>query len=402
MAAVSGIADAATKTATSTQKAALDRTLRWIRLLACEIGPRRPTGDAERAAAHRICEELHETGVPARIEPFRGYASFLGPYAAILGAAAAPALLPRRLRALRTALATAAATGVATEGGLVHTPLSRALSRRPSQNVVATIEPQGAADQTLCLVGHLDTSRSGLMFHPRLVRYLNRWISVQSAAVLAQAGEPLLARSRGGRIVLAAARALAAAGLALLVERETRGEDVPGASDNASGSAIAMQLAAECVATPPQRTRIVLLLAGCEEAGLLGMQAFLRSHDTSGWLFLNFDSLGGPATLRFLRREGVIRKWDADPGLIGVAEQLRRRCSDLRIEPTDRPAGLTYDTTAVLARGGRALTLSAQDDVIPNLHWPTDIYENIDHDVIARALETGRELISAVDRGEAD
>ena len=65
-------------------------------------------------------------------------------------------------------------------------------------------------------------------------------------------------------------------------------------------------------------------MTGCEESGLLGVQSFLRSRDTSSWLFLNFDNVGGPATLRYLRREGVFRMWDADPGLVSVAASARR------------------------------------------------------------------------------
>ncbi len=388
--------------ATATRDIAPERTLGRIRVLCEEIGPRRPTGEAERRAAERMHDELRAGGIAAELEPFEGYASFIEPYAAILGAALAPALLPRRRWAARSTLALAAAAGLASEGSLRWTPLSDRLSRRPSQNVVAEIAPRGEARRTLCLVCHLDTSRSGMVFHPALAPYLTRVISLQSLAVLAQGAEPLLARSHPGRGVLAAARAIIAVGLVLLVERELRGEDVPGASDNASGAAIAVELALACAAEPPESTRVVLLMTGCEEAGLLGSQAFVRGRDTSGWLFLNFDSLGGPATLRYLRREGVIDKWDADPGLIAAAAAIAERCPDLDLEPTDDPAGLTYDTSVVLARGGRALTLSAQDETIPNLHLPSDTYENLDPHVIGRALKTGRELIAAVDRGEAD
>jgi len=195
---------------------------------------------------------------------------------------------------------------------------------------------------------------------------------------------------------------LLAGGLGLLVERELRGEDVPGANDNASGAAVATQLAAESAGERPESTRVVLLMTGCEESGVLGAQAFLRERDTSSWLFLNFDSVGGPATLRFLRREGIFLKWDADARLIEVAERLRLRRPELALEPTDRPAGLTYDTSPVLARGGRALSFSAQEDTIPNLHLASDTYENVDPDVISRVLEAGREMILAIDRGEAD
>jgi hypothetical protein len=380
----------------------VDRVLERIRLLSEEIGPRRPTSEAEHRAAELMRDELRRAGVAAELEPFRGYSSFFAPYAVILGAALAPALLPRRRRGMRGALAAAAAGLLVTEGGLVHTPLSALLSRRPSHNVVATIEPAGVPARTLCVICHLDTSRSGLMFQPGVVEHLNRIICAQSTAVLVQGADALFARRRLGRAVLAAARAIVAAGLGLLVERELRGVDIPGASDNASGAAVAAELAVECAARSPASTRIVLLMTGCEEAGLLGTQAFLAGRDTTGWLFLNFDNLGGPATLRFLRREGVLAKWDADARLVTAAERLRLRRPELGLEPTDTPAGLTYDSSPVLARGGRAITFSAQDETIPNLHLPSDTLENVDPDVLGRALEAGREMIAAIDRGEVD
>ena len=241
------------------------------------------------------------------------------------------------------------------------------------------------------------------MFDPRVVRLLGPWIAAQSVATVAQGlGEPLLGGSAAGRRALLATRALLLAGLALLLEREIRGEEVPGANDNASGCAVAAVLAGEAAAAPLERTRLVLLMSGCEESGTLGSQAFLRSRDTSGWLFLNFDNVGGDGTVRFLRREGVLAKWSADPGLIAAAQAVADRRPELRMAPEDSPAGLTYDSSPVHASGGRALTLSVQDGYIPNLHWPTDTYENIDRDGVARTLEAGREMLAEIDAGGAD
>lgn len=381
---------------------AAERVLGRIELLADDVGPRRPTSAAERIAAQLMRAELGREGVPAAVEAFAGYSSFGLPFGAILGASMGAALLPRPMRASRAILGAGAAAALITEGELRRTPLSTLLSRGRSQNVVATIEPRSPARRTLCVMCHLDSSRSGLMFHPSFVRHLGRWITLQSLAVLIRAAAPLLERLRAGRALLAASAGVTAAGLALLAEREWRGEDVPGASDNASGSAVAAELAIEVAASPLESTRLVLLMTGCEESGLLGAQSFLRTHDTSGWTFLNFDNVGGPATLRYLRREGVFRMWDADPGLAAAAASVAARRPELGLESTDSPAGLTYDATAVLARGGRALTLSAQDDTIPNLHRPTDVPANIDGELIGWVLETGRELIAAVDRGEAD
>lgn len=374
-----------------------------IELLAVEVGARRPTSRGERLSAELMRDELARDGLEASVEAFPGYSSFAWPFGLILAAGIAPSLLPSGLRRARSALALAAGAALATEGSLRHTPLSDALSRYPSTNLVANVEPRAEVQRTLCLMGHLDTSRSGLMFDPRFVRYLDGWIRAQSVAGLAQAaGEPLLGGSRRGRVALVAVRAVLAAGLALLAERELRGEDVPGANDNASGSAVAAVLASEVAREPLGNTRLVLLLTGCEEAGTLGAQAFLGAHETADWLFLNFDNVGGDGSVRFLRREGVLAKWRADPGLIAAAQQVADARPELRMAPEDSPAGLTYDSSPVLAAGGRALTISVQDGSLPNLHWPTDTYENVDEDGVRRTLEAGRELVRAIDAGAAD
>lgn len=112
----------------------------------------------------------------ARIEPFEGFATFAQPLGALTAATLLPALIPRRHRAVRSAIAAAATGALALEGGLVHTPVSDALARRPSQNVVAEIEPNGREERTLCLICHLDTSRGGLLFHPAFVRHLTNWL----------------------------------------------------------------------------------------------------------------------------------------------------------------------------------------------------------------------------------
>ncbi len=245
-------------------------------------------------------------------------------------------------------------------------------------------------------MAHIDSSRSGLIFDPRVVGLMGRWITLNSVLVLAGAlGEPLLGGSPRGRELLAAARAALGGSLALLLERELGGEDVPGANDNASGCAVALSLGARIAAAPLDSTRLVVLITGCEEAGTLGASAFLSAHDTRDWLFLNVDNVGGSGTLRYLTREGVISKWDADAPMAAVAAAVAERDPDLRMAPEPNPAGLTYDASQVLAHGGRALTLSIQDGAIENLHWPTDTVENVDPDGVARTLAAAAEMVAA-------
>ncbi len=373
-----------------------------VRELAEAIGPRRPTGPGERAAAAALVERLAAAGIAAGSEEFRGYPTFAEPFAIILGLAVVPSLLPRRRRLLRPALAGLAAAGLVTEGSLLRAPLSKLLARRPSRNVVATIEPERDVRRTLCLVAHMDTSRSGLIFDPRLVRWMPTWIAASGVLVLAQALlEPISGR-RAVRRTVVAVRAALLGSLGLLAEREIRGVDVAGANDNASGCGVVAALAARLAERPLQSTRVEILITGCEESGTLGARAFRDSHETAGWMFLNFDNVGGPGSVRFLRREGVIDKWDADPGMIAAAERLAASRPDLRMAGEDAPAGLTYDSSPILAAGGRALTISVQDGFIPDLHQPTDVVANVDRDGIRRTLEAGVELVEAIDRGDAD
>jgi hypothetical protein len=383
----------------ASREEALERALSTIDDLATGIGPRRPTSSAEREAAELVARSLRDRDLTAALEPFRGYSTFAAPF----GVIACLALLRPRNAALLALCRAAAAAALVSEGALQTAPLSRLLARRPSQNVVATIEPRGQARRTLALVCHLDSSRSGLLFHPGTGHLLTPWITAQTAAVLALAAEPVARRWRPGRLAIGVARAIVGAGLALLAERELRGQDVPGANDNAAGVAVAVELAAEVAAAPLESTRLVFLATGCEESGVLGSQAFLDTHDTTGWLFLNLDSVGGAGTLRYLEREGLARTWPADPALVAVARRIAAEHADLGLEPADRPIGLTYDATPVLARGGRALTFVAGDDGrIPNYHHPSDIPANIDPSTVARTLAAARSMIEAVDAGEVD
>ena len=381
----------------------LARIAAWTEGLAGSIGPRQPCSSAERAAAEWLRRELADAGLRARLEPFPAHRTFATSFAAApltaLAAAGAEAIGLARTSAV---LGGAALLLAAAEDDLRLRPLTRLLARRSSQNLVAAVDPRGESRRTLCLVSHIDSSRSGLLFHPAVAARIRPLLALTAAALGLQALGQVLRRRRAGRVAVAAARVWLAAGLALLAERELRGEDVPGANDNASGAALTAALAAEVAAAPLESTRLVLLVSGAEEAGTLGADAFLRSHDTSGWLFLNFDGVGARATLRYLPREGLLRTFAADPGLLRAARIVADARPDLRLEPADRLVGLTYDATQVMATGGRALTVSAQDDAIPNYHQPTDDPANVSSEVLGRAAEVGRELIRAIDRGDAD
>jgi putative aminopeptidase FrvX len=223
---------------------------------------------------------------------------------------------------------------------------------------------------------------------------------VPAASALALAAGPVLRRVPGARVIHGAGLAGIVFALAMLLERELRGEDVPGASDNASGTAVALQLAAECAAARLAHTEVDVLITGCEESGLLGAQAYARRHTlrAAETTFLNFDTVGGDVPLTYILREGtgVITR-PAPPALIGMLEEIAERRPELGLEPAQTTPGLPTDATPMRSRGWDAVTLLAQGETIPNYHWPTDTYENIAPHTLQNALETGRELLRALD-----
>ncbi|MGI8633612.1 MAG: M28 family metallopeptidase [Solirubrobacterales bacterium] len=386
--------------------------------LAEGIGPRRPTSSAEARAAHAVARRLRTRGIQVSLEPIAGTSTFAAPLGLMVvgGLALSGSRGPRNARTgprgsrraaarrlwARRLLGSGLALAASAEARLVRTPVSDLCSRKPSQNLVARVPARGRGRRTVCLVGHLDSSRSGLLFHPRISGRLEAWFRLQGAALGVCALSPWLPPTRATRAVVLAAQAVLAAGIVLLAERELCGADVPGANDNASGSAVATQLVAEVHARPLEGSNVVLLLTGCEEAGLMGVQQFLRSRDTRGWVFVNFDGVGAPGTLRYLAREGFGPSWQADRLLAGALEAIARQRPELGLRAQPRNAGLTYDATPILARGGRAVTLSVQNGTIPNYHRPTDTMANLDPAALDRALTVGRHMLAAIERGEVD
>jgi hypothetical protein len=375
--------------------------LELTRLLSHELGPRRPCSENEARAAAAIVSWLQHRGVDAQLERFDGFATFAAPYGLMLGTALAGGVLQRGRRLLGAAVSWSALVALALEGDLRRTPVSDLLSRQPSANVVASIPARLEERRRVCLCAHMDTTRSGLMFHPALIRRLPLLLRIPGTSAGLLGVTPFMRDSKHRQL-----RRLAVAGmtlsLALIAEREIRGKDVAGANDNASGTGVAAQLIAETAAEPLERTTVDLLVTGCEEAGVLGAQAYLREHPERArrTVFVNFDTVGGDAPLTYVLREGtagaIMRP--ASRRLVAAVERLGRRRPELSLRPAKATAGLPTDVAPVLARGLEGITLLAQADRIPNYHWPTDVWENVAPETVARAVEVGRELLAEIDR----
>ncbi len=142
-------------------------------------------------------------------------------------------------------------------------------------------------------------------------------------------------------------------------------------------------------------------MTSCEESGLLGAQAYARAHgqDAAGTTFVNFDTVGGDVPLTYILHEGgPARFWPASPRLVELAEAIARRRPELGLAPGADDAGAPD-------RRHRIPRARLGGDHVPRpgsmgsrtTTWPTDTYENIAPEAVARALETGRELLRELD-----
>lgn len=384
-------------------RAEIEAGLGAIRHLSVGIGPRPPCSEAESRAAGYVATELRRMGLEPRTETFRSGRSFGPAQLLIFGLALAGSLL-QRVRGLRTVGHGLAALGVYTairEGRFSSHGPAWLLRNRESRNVFTTIPPRREASRTVCLVSHLDSSRSGLIFHPRVTPHLGTLVGAAGGAALLQPVAGPLERLRVLRPVVQVSRLLVALAVGLITERELRGEDVPAANDNASGVGACLALAHSLTRAPLDDTRVVILTTGSEESGPLGIRDFLSRHDTDGWIFINFDGVGADAPLRVLAREGGgLTPAEADPELLALAAAVGAADPDLGAPPLDYGSGLPYDSTPVLVADGRAISVVNQGEgAIPDYHWPSDRMDRISPEAFGRAVRFGRALLDRIDRG---
>jgi len=374
---------------------------------------RSSTTAAEKKAADYLAEELKKLGLAVTVEPFTAATTFSWIYF-ILYAGFAAAILVHYISPLFGFVIAVLWTVLFVAEQLTWwSPLSYLVPRGPSQNVLGRIEPE-TGENLLILVAHYDTSKTALAFAPGTVKYLRPLFLVSVAMIvttllcLAADYFALLNHQTWTALdlFLLAPLLYFLYGAGLMVEREVRGQPVQGAADNASGVAVAVELASRIKeAVGLSGWKVWLLLTGCEEVGMAGMSAFLKTHgrelDQTKTVFLNFDNLGD-GRITYVTGEGMLKLFPADPALVRLAEEIAKE------EPFEDVQGrafnaLSLDTLVPRARGFRVLSLmSLNENGVPwPWHWHDDVLTNVDREDLDRAAEFAWTLIQRLAQRES-
>lgn len=378
---------------------------------------RRTAGtDGERRGARWLADQLTAGGREVVIEPFWcrpqwalahawHVALALGGSLVTVASAHAGAVM---LLAALVCIAADALTGVS--------PGRRLTPERASQNVVAV--RRAAADDAkpvrLIVTANYDAGRTGVVYRERFRRIttaLRRatgglspgWLAWLSIVILSLLGLAIV-RIEGhhsasvGAIQLVPTIVLVLA-FAALLELATS-DPGPAAGDNATGVAVAVELARALDAAPAGHLEVELVLAGAGDGTGIGMRRYLRAR-RSELKASNTVVLGVAAC-----SQGTPRWWTSDGTLLTLryARELRALCARIAQREPGIGAAATAgrDTSPGLpARMARlpAITIGCLDEhgLVPRSHQRDDTAEAIDSAAIDAAVQFALMLVDEID-----
>ncbi|MFW9804915.1 MAG: M28 family metallopeptidase [Candidatus Thorarchaeota archaeon] len=386
----------------------LDSIKNHVHHLSVEIGPRGSATPQEKRAAAYAEEVYKSLGLTPITEEFRSAKSAWHPFALSTFLVLASELIflyGDFLGAIVASLITGLMLiSLVQELSFKANPLRWILPKGQSQNVSAVIEPYSEVKQSIVLVGHLDTHRTPISHRSlRWFSIFNRLTTLTFVSAILMLILFLIQIFFIFEIVVYITIILSIPVL-LLFPMAFTADFTPystGANDNASGAAMTMGLAEKATSEPLQNSRVWAVNVGCEEVGAYGSAAWLESHldEIGDAVYLNLDNIGGSeAGPCYLTRETMIFPFVYDTELIALADRLAEENPELRAYSREQKAAYTDGALGIKA-GLSCLTFVGYtpEGVIPHWHQQSDVFENIDWDVMERTFNFVWLLMKAID-----
>jgi len=386
----------------------IDSIKEHVNHLSVEIGPRGSTTLGEKKAAEYAEKVYKELGLSPLVEPFRSAKSAWLPFALAAGLVLFGLVL--YLLGGFYGLLLALVISILSLASLVLELMFKSnlfrwvLPKGDSQNVSVRVAPEGPKKETIILIGHLDTHRMPIVYKSQQwVKFFRTLTTVTFFSVILLlllyiidlffdwVFFPLLSLLISIPIII----------LFLIGITADRTEYTPGANDNATGTAIVMGLVERTLKSPLQNTVLWAINSGCEEVGAYGAEAWLKQHiqEVEGAVFLTIDNVGGKETSPcFLTKEALIFPYESDPQLLELAELIAAENPELGAHSHEMKAAYTEGAIGNKA-GLRCLTFVnyTPDGVIPDWHQPSDVFENVDWEVVQRTEEFVWRIIHHID-----
>jgi hypothetical protein len=375
--------------------------------------------DSERRAARWLATELSAAGGEVIVEPFWSRPNWALANAWNVALAIAGSLVSVASPIAGGAMLLAALAFVLSDAVVGVSPGRRLTPERASQNVIAVAQHAPGADTRLILTANYDAGRVGLAYRDAFRRasgFLRRalhgitpgwlgWLVVAIVWLIAIAFLRLEGqRSQAiGAIQLPPTVALVL-GFALLLELATA-DWSPAAGDNATGVAVAVELARALGAAPPAHLAVELVLTGTADGEQLGLRRYLRAHraeqSAANTVVLGVAPCAG----------GRPRWWRSDGALVPLRYARPLRELTTRIAAEEPHLGVAPHIArgaaqAFPARRARlpAIAIGCLDErgLVPRSHHRDDAASPVDANAIDAAVQFGLLLIDGIDAAVAD
>ncbi|MGC8579789.1 MAG: M28 family peptidase [bacterium] len=377
------------------------RAVEHIYNLSVRIGKRGTATEGEYKARDYIKANLENMGIETHVEPFKTITSFSYPYIIIyLTGVIGVIFLLFNHPVVAIILTGISAITFFLENSSFEL-VSLLLPKRESSNVIGYLPAKKHTEHRIIISAHYDSSRSGIMFSPRFVKgfrntFIGLVISIFSIFILTSMY--WISNVFWLKILIVILTIDPVVTIILLLHREIKGEYTNGANDNASGVGILLNLAEQFKQKPLDNTELYFVATGAEEVGMVGMIDFVKHHQRilKDAFIVNLDNCGA-GHLSYIIEEGMIKKYPADHRLVTIADRLRNKGFE-EVKP-EVFTTMSTDALVPLARGFSAMSIMAFDEqgILPNWHWITDVYENIEPETVNLAFEFTHALIREVD-----
>jgi hypothetical protein len=385
------------------------KILEHVRQLAENIGPRGSTTTNERRASIYVLSVLKKLGLTkVGLEEFRGHPSTYQPYilaflAALAGTATAWLFPDWRGFILVVMGAFPGAGGMLIETNLDSSWMRKALPRRKTQNVVATVPAKNEAKNKVVLCGHLDTHRTPIFYSSKtwgsIFSFLvtMAFLSMVTSILIGLVG--LISGWLVLRWLLFIPMAFELLALLLCLQGEFTPFN-PGANDNASGVGVCLAMAEELQIHPLKQTEVWFAFTDCEETGCDGMKHFLNDHGAElgeNAVYIILDEVGYNA-IKYLSSDGLIVKHPSHPKAIELIQAAQKALPGISIESkvgqayTDALVATKYDKIAITL-----VSMPSDPNDAGHWHQMSDTVEHLDLKGLENALAVTQQLVNVID-----
>jgi hypothetical protein len=271
--------------------------------------------------------------------------------------------------------------------------LSNILPKRISQNVYGKVFPKKESRNKLVVIGHLDTNRTPVLFHRRVVHFLPAILMMLVAfdilKILAFVFGPLTGAHSSVILLSLILDIPILIVLLAMLHGDLFSPFTEGANDNATAAGVVLSLAEHFGNGPLEHTEYWALCTGCEEATLTGIRDFLDKHGDElkdAW-FIDLECLG-IGDLKYITYEGMLKKYYSNPGLVRAAVDVAGTMEDLGVASMPLRTGYT-ETAIVIGRGFKGITLMAFPEGVeemPHWHQTSDRIGNVEPENLDNAM----------------